>query len=106
MFIYAFGITFSIVSLLGVLISFGVVVNNGIVMLELAKKTGILKAAEIRLRPILITNLTTIFGLLPLIFVKTEGFEYRQPIAVALLGGMIFGLIYSLLILPLIYKRP
>ncbi|MEO0195712.1 MAG: efflux RND transporter permease subunit [candidate division WOR-3 bacterium] len=106
LFIYAFGITFSIVSLLGVLISFGVVVNNGIVMLELAKKTGILKAAEIRLRPILITNLTTIFGLLPLIFVKTEGFEYRQPIAVALLGGMIFGLIYSLLILPLIYKRP
>lgn len=106
LFIYVFGITFSIVSLLGVLISFGVVVNNGIVMLELSKKLGILKAAEIRLRPILITNLTTIFGLLPLIFVKTEGFEYRQPIAIALMGGMVFGLIYSLFILPAIYKRP
>jgi multidrug efflux pump subunit AcrB len=99
-------VTLSIVSLLGILISFGVVVNNGIVMLNLAKRVGILEAAKIRLRPILITNITSLIGLLPLIFLKSEGFEYRQPIAVALMGGMIFGLLYSTLILPLIYKLP
>jgi len=106
LFLYIFNVTLSIVSLLGILISFGVVVNNGIVMLNLAKRVGILEAAKIRLRPILITNITSFIGLLPLIFLKSEGFEYRQPIAVALMGGMIFGLLYSTLILPLIYKLP
>jgi Cation/multidrug efflux pump len=106
LFLYIFNVTLSIVSLLGILISFGVVVNNGIVMLNLAKRVGILEAAKIRLRPILITNITSLIGLLPLIFLKSEGFEYRQPVAVALMGGMIFGLLYSTLILPLIYKLP
>lgn len=106
LFLYLFNVTLSIVSLLGILISFGVVVNNGIVMLSLAERVNILEAAKIRLRPILITNLTSLMGLLPLIFLKSEGFEYRQPISVALMGGMIFGLLYSTLILPLIYNLP
>jgi HAE1 family hydrophobic/amphiphilic exporter-1 len=106
LFLYIFNVTLSIVSLLGILISFGVVVNNGIVMLNLAKRVGILEAAKIRLRPILITNITSLIGLLPLILLKSEGFEYRQPVAVALMGGMIFGLLYSTLILPLIYNLP
>ncbi len=105
LFLYIFGVSLSIVSLLGLLISFGVVVNNGIVMLNISKKYGIVNAARIRLRPILITNLTTLFGLLPMIVIRSEGFEYRQPIAVALFGGMIWGLIYSLFVLPSIYPE-
>ncbi len=104
LFLYIFNVTLSIVSLLGILISFGVVVNNGIVMLSLAERMDILEAAKIRLRPILITNITSLIGLLPMIFLKSEGFEYRQPVAVALMGGMLFGLIYSIFILPLIYR--
>jgi len=110
LFMFLFGITFSLVSALGILVASGVVVNNGIVMLSMARrlkdlppKDRVVEAAFVRLRPILITTMTTLMGLLPMIFIVSEGFEYRQPIAVSLLGGILWGTLFSLFVLPFLY---
>ncbi len=104
------GTTFSLVSALGILVSSGVVVNNGIVMLSMARRLKgksplerIVEAASVRIRPILITTTTTLLGLLPMIFMVSEGFEYRRPIAIALFGGLLWGTLYSLFVLPFVY---
>ncbi len=109
-FMFLFRVTFSLVSALGILVSAGVVVNNGIVMLSMARqlkdlppKERIVEAAFVRLRPILITTITTLMGLLPMMFMVSEGFEYRRPIAVALFGGLLWGTLFSLFVLPFLY---
>jgi HAE1 family hydrophobic/amphiphilic exporter-1 len=106
------GMTLSMVSLMGLLIVFGVVVNNAIVMIDLidqlrARGTEAYKAvvegAVLRLRPILITALTTIFGLAPMAFLRTRGWEMRAPIAIALMGGLTTGTFVTLLVIPVVY---
>jgi len=110
LFMWLFKVSFSLVSALGILVSSGVVVNNGIVMLSMAdslqdkrSKDRIVEAAFVRLRPILITTITTLMGLLPMIFMVSEGYEYRKPIAVALFGGLLWGTLFSLFVLPALY---
>lgn len=110
--LWVFGMTLSMVSLMGLLIVFGVVVNNAIVMIDLidqlrARGTeayrAVVDGAVLRIRPILITALTTIFGLAPMAFVRTRGWEMRAPIAIALMGGLITGTFVTLLVIPMVY---
>jgi len=111
LFMFLFKVTFSLVSALGMLVATGVVVNNGIVMLSMARRLPrdmppedrMVEAAFVRLRPILITTITTLMGLIPMMFIVSEGYEYRQPIAVALFGGLLWGTLFSLLVLPFLY---
>jgi HAE1 family hydrophobic/amphiphilic exporter-1 len=100
-------------SFIGMMILIGVVVNNGIVMVDyinqlrasgMEKKAAIVEGSAVRLRPILMTSLTTIFGLIPMIVSKGEGSELFAPLGITLFGGMITSTFLTLLVLPVIYS--
>jgi len=103
----------SIISLLGVLILIGIVVNNGIVYIDytnqLRRKHGlslfdaVKEAGRVRLRPILMTSLTTIFGMLPLAFQIGEGSELWSPLGRAIVGGMLVSTFLPLVFIPVLY---
>ena len=98
---------------LGLIMLAGIVVNNAIVLVEyieivrargVAKKEAIVEAARLRLRPILMTTLTTVVGMLPLALGLGEGAEMLQPLAVTIVAGLSFSMFVSLLIVPSIYS--
>lgn len=98
---------------LGIIMLAGMVVNNSIVLvetIELQKSQGIsgqaaiIEAGALRLRPILMTTLTTIVGSLPLAFGWGEGTQMLQPLAVTVVYGLTFSLLVSLLLIPLCYS--
>ena len=98
---------------LGVIMLVGIVVNNAIVLVNyieslrreegMACKEAILQAAPIRLRPILMTAFTTIMGLLPLSLGIGEGTETLQPLAIAVIGGLLVSTFLTLLVIPSLY---
>jgi len=63
----------------------------------------VIKAGEIRLRPILMTTLTTILGMVPLAVSKGEGSELAKPIAFTVIGGLVTSTILTLLVIPVVY---
>ncbi len=98
---------------LGTIMLAGIVVNNAIILVEyfdLARANGmalddaVLEGARLRLRPILMTTLTTIFGMLPLALGWGEGAEMLQPLAIALIYGLGVSLLVTLLLIPLLYR--
>jgi len=98
---------------LGVIMLVGIVVNNAIVLVEyielmrskgLEVKLAIVEAARLRLRPILMTTLTTVVGMLPLALGIGEGAEMLQPLAVAIVAGLSFSMLVSLLLVPVLYQ--
>ncbi|MGB9742357.1 MAG: efflux RND transporter permease subunit [bacterium] len=105
--------TISVISLLGVLILVGIVVNNGIVYIDytnqLRRKHGlplieaVKEAGRVRLRPILMTSLTTIFGMLPLAFQIGEGSELWSPLGRVIIGGMLVSTFLPLVFIPVLY---
>ncbi|ARU58813.1 RND superfamily NFE family efflux transporter inner membrane pump subunit [Oleiphilus messinensis] len=97
---------------LGVIMLAGIVVNNAIVLVEYiellrfrgyAKIEAILEAGRLRLRPILMTTLTTSMGMLPLALGWGEGAEMLQPLAITIVAGLTFSMLVSLLLVPIIY---
>jgi len=103
---------FSMPVKLGLIMLAGIVVNNSIVLVEyieivrargVSKQEAIIDAARLRLRPILMTTLTTVVGMLPLALGWGEGAEMLQPLAVTIVTGLSFSMIVSLLIVPSIY---
>ena len=107
------GVQYSMFALVGALILAGVVVNNSIVLIDYIKllmargaklKDACITAGERRLRPILITSLTTILGMLPLALNKAEGSQLIRPIAQAFSGGMISSTLTTLLFVPALYS--
>jgi multidrug efflux pump subunit AcrB len=98
---------------LGMIMLAGIVVNNAIVLVEtielqraagLSVQAAILAAGELRLRPILMTTLTTVMGLLPLALGWGEGAKMLQPLALTIAFGLSFSLLVSLLLVPLCYQ--
>ena len=103
---------FNALTAVGLLILVGVIVNNGIVLVDytnLLRKRGLaleeacVEAARSRLRPILMTTLTTVFGLIPMAFGAGEGAEMVQPIGQTVLGGLSFGTLMTLFLMPVLY---
>ena len=103
---------FSLFSIVGVIALIGVVVNNGIVLVDCINrlveqkvpvKQACLQAAYGRLRPILMTTLTTILGMIPMAFFPGKGAEMMQPIAVTFVGGITTGAFLTLLLSPVLY---
>jgi CzcA family heavy metal efflux pump len=97
---------------LGLIMLAGIVVNNAIVLVEFIelrraggddKRTAIVEAARLRLRPILMTTLTTVVGMLPLALAVGEGAEMLQPLAIVIVWGLSFSTLVSLLLVPMIY---
>jgi HAE1 family hydrophobic/amphiphilic exporter-1 len=106
------GTIFNILTAVGLLVLLGVIVNNGIVLVDytnLLRKRGLslhdacVEAAGNRLRPILMTTLTTILGLVPMAFFPGEGSEMTAPIGKTVLGGLTFGTLMTLFLMPTIY---
>jgi HAE1 family hydrophobic/amphiphilic exporter-1 len=106
------GEVFNILTAVGMLVLVGVIVNNGIVLVDytnLLRKRGFslydacVEAAGNRLRPILMTTLTTVLGLVPMAFVPGEGSVMTAPIGKTVLGGLTFGTLMTLFLMPTIY---
>jgi HAE1 family hydrophobic/amphiphilic exporter-1 len=102
----------SIVSMVGMIMLVGVVVNNGIVLVDCAnrlreegmgKREAIVKAAVMRIRPVLMTALTTILGLLPLGVGLGTGAEIIQPVAIVCIGGLTYATLMTVFIVPVLY---
>jgi multidrug efflux pump subunit AcrB len=98
---------------LGMIMLAGIVVNNAIVLVEYIEimrergssiREAILQAAQLRLRPILMTTLTTVVGMLPLAIGLGEGSEMLQPLAVTIVAGLSFSMLVSLLLVPVLYE--
>ncbi|MBR3037788.1 MAG: efflux RND transporter permease subunit [Clostridia bacterium] len=102
----------SIVAMIGFIMLVGIAVNNGIVLVDCAnrlreegmdKREAIVKATVIRLRPVLMTALTTILGLLPLAIGFGTGAEIVQPVAVVCIGGLTYATLMTAFIIPVLY---
>lgn len=108
-----YGADFTLFSIVGIVALIGVVVNNGIVLIDCINRLvrqkvpvreACLQAARGRLRPILMTTLTTILGLIPMAFFPGEGSEMMQPIALTFVGGITTGAFLTLLLSPVLYS--
>jgi HAE1 family hydrophobic/amphiphilic exporter-1 len=107
------GTTVNVVAYIGLIMLAGIVVNQSIVLIDavnqarergLAKHEAIMEAARMRLRPIVITKLTTILGLLPMALGLGEGAEIRQPMAITVIGGVAVASFFTLLVIPVVYS--
>ncbi len=103
----------NVIVLIGLVILSGIIVNNAIVLVDyigqlqdqgMKKIEAIKKAAQVRWRPILMTTITTVLGLTPMALDFNEGFEIRIPLALTLIGGLIFGTFLTLVFIPLVYN--
>ncbi|QTD42500.1 efflux RND transporter permease subunit [Sporosarcina sp. Te-1] len=103
----------SVTAVIGILVLVGIVVNNGIVLVDyinqrkqagLSSYDAIIASVRDRVRPILMTALTTILGLLPLALGIGEGTEMNQPMGIAVIGGLISSTFLTLYIVPIIYS--
>jgi HAE1 family hydrophobic/amphiphilic exporter-1 len=107
------GTTVNVVAYIGLIMLAGIVVNQSIVLIDavnqarergLAKHEAIVEAARLRLRPIIITKLTTILGLLPMAVGLGEGAEIRKPMAITVIGGVAVASFFTLLVIPVVYS--
>ena len=103
----------SMLAFIGIIMLAGTVVNSSIVLIDYTnirrgrgedKNTAILNACPRRVRPVLMTTLTTILGLVPMVFSNGEGAEMMQPMAIVMIAGMILSTIVTLLFTPVYYS--
>ena len=111
--LFVTGSTISVVVLIGAILLAGIVVNNAIVLIDLinqlrargmAKMEAIMEGGRLRLRPILMTTLTTTLGLLPLALGFGEGAEIRSPMAITVIGGLTVSTVLTLIVIPVVYS--
>jgi hydrophobic/amphiphilic exporter-1 (mainly G- bacteria), HAE1 family len=104
--------TLSIFSIIGIVMLMGLVTKNAILLVDFAirmrdqgmtRHDALLHAAKVRLRPILMTTLAMIFGMVPLAFALTEGSEQRAPMGQAVIGGVITSSLLTLVVVPVVY---
>ena len=112
--LWATGSTISVVVFIGLMMLGGIIVNNAIVLVDrinrnradgLLLREAIMEAGQTRLRPILMTMLTTLLGLLPMALGMGEGGELRAPMAVTVIGGLLVGTLLTLVLIPVTYER-
>ena len=102
----------SVIAVIGFIMLAGIIVNNGIVLVDyinqlrergMEKREAILEAGRTRLRPVLMTALTTIFGLMAMAFSTGMGADLSRPMALVTIGGLTYGTVLTLLVIPCIY---
>ena len=110
--LYATNTSVSVVALLGVIMLGGIVVNNGIVMIDYTNilmgegknvMEAVIEASRARLRPIIMTALTTVLGLLPMAIAVGRGSELRAPMAISVMGGLLISTFLTLVVIPSIF---
>ena len=104
--------TLNMMSMIGVILLMGLVTKNAILLVDFAnvqrraglpRREALIGAARVRLRPILMTTLAMIFGMLPLAFEMGAGAEFRAPMARAVIGGLITSTLLTLVVVPVVY---
>ena len=107
------GNSLSVMSYIGIMMLIGIVVNNGIVLIDyinklraggMEKREAIITAGSARLRPILMTTLTTCLAIIPMAVNRGEGSELFKPIAITICGGLFTSTFLTLVIVPAIYS--
>ena len=106
------GMTMSIFTMIGIIMLMGLVTKNGILLIDFIKslshtmtrEEAIINAGKMRLRPILMTTLAVIFGMLPVALGTGSGSESRAPMAVAVIGGLMTSTLLTLLVIPVVYE--
>ena len=110
--LYLTNTTLSTTSFMGVIMMVGIVVSNGVLLVEyinelrrhgLPLHEAVPRAGRVRLRPILMTVLTTVFGLLPMALAIGVGTEANQPLAIAVIGGLLVSTFFTLVLIPTLY---
>ncbi|MEJ2721866.1 MAG: efflux RND transporter permease subunit, partial [bacterium] len=106
------GTTITVIVLIGVIMLVGIVVNNAIVLIDainrlrragVDKLEAVVRAGHIRLRPILMTTLTTILALIPMALSWGEGAELRSPLAITVASGLFLSTLLTLVVIPAVY---
>ncbi|MGE4069799.1 MAG: efflux RND transporter permease subunit [Lysobacterales bacterium] len=107
------GTTLSIIVFIGLIMLVGIVVSNAIVLIDrvnqlrargMEKRAALMEGARTRLRPIIMTTITTLFGFLPMALGLGDGAELRQPLAITVIGGLVFSTLLTLLVIPVLYN--
>lgn len=107
------GVYISLQGLLGMVMLVGIVVNNAIVLVSyvnllrargLTMREALMEGGERRLRPILMTTLTTVLGMLPMALSRGEGAEIWRPLAISVIGGLSFATLVTLILIPVVYS--
>ena len=110
--LYLSGQEVSIIAMLGFIMLAGLIVNNGIVLIDYinqarregtGKKEAIIEAGKTRIRPILMTAMTTILAMCTTVFSQAEGSQIMKPMAITIIGGLLYGTILTLIVIPCIY---
>ena len=111
--LYFTGTSIGMGALIGLMMLAGIVVNNGIILVDHANELKkhrlnlfrlLMQAARDRLRPVLMTTATTVFGLLPMALDKSEGANLWNPLAITVIGGLLFATPLTLVLVPAIYS--
>jgi multidrug efflux pump subunit AcrB len=106
------GTTFNVASFMGVIMVIGIVAKNGILLLDANQKfahagfdheEAMLQAGRRRLRPIVMTALASVAGMLPLAFALGAGSQMLQPLAIAVIGGILISMVLSLIVTPAVF---
>ena len=109
---FALGKTLNIMALIGIIMLAGIAVNNSIILVDRinqliregnTRKDAILQAGQQRIRPIIMTSLTTVLALLPLTFGFGESASLRSPMALAVIGGLVTSTLLTLVVIPCVY---
>jgi multidrug efflux pump subunit AcrB len=110
--LYIFGSSLNLMSLIGIVVMSGIIINDSILKIDTINQmynsgTPLLKALVVaghrRLKPILMTSLTTVLALVPFFFLKGMGSDIQKPLALSIIGGMLVGTLVSLYFIPLGY---
>jgi HAE1 family hydrophobic/amphiphilic exporter-1 len=105
--------TLNLMSLIGVILLMGIVAKNAILLIDFAawseqsgreRREAIIEAGRVRLRPILMTTFALIAGMIPVALGRGEGADFRAPLGIAVIGGVITSTILTLLVIPTVYE--
>jgi len=107
------GQTINVISVIGIVVLVGIVTDNAIVKIDFTNQLrrggmplheAVIEGSVVRQRPILMTSITTIFGLIPLALGLGEGAELQRPLGIAVIGGLLFSTFLTLILIPVIYE--
>jgi HAE1 family hydrophobic/amphiphilic exporter-1 len=107
------GETLNIMSMIGVILLMGIVAKNAILLIDFAKwseekgvdrREALIEAGRVRLRPILMTTFALIAGMIPVALGGGEGGDFRAPLGIAVIGGVITSTLLTLLVIPTVYE--
>jgi HAE1 family hydrophobic/amphiphilic exporter-1 len=111
--LWALDMPLNVMVFLGAIILAGIVVNNAIVLVDyvnhlrqrgMEKTEALVQAGSVRLRPILMTTMTTVLGLIPMAIGLGEGAEIRMPMAIAVIAGLVVSTVLTLVVIPTMYS--